>query len=141
MEKTILLIGEHEAVRSALAKRLEMAFPRTQVIEAAAEEAVALLESRSPCVVVIDIGPPAGERLEVVRHIKTVQPAAQIVVWSVHEWETYRADALAAGATAYVLKEEAQENLLSVLKAMLSVEFDALPRHPKEEGGKTITTL
>jgi two-component system response regulator EvgA len=101
MEETILLIGDHEAVRSALRKRLEMAFPRYQVMETAGtEEAIALVLSQSPRVVILDIGPPAAERLGVARRIKTIQPSVQILVWTVHEGGSYRADALAAGASA-----------------------------------------
>ncbi|NWG75180.1 MAG: response regulator transcription factor [Rubrivivax sp.] len=121
MEELILVVGDHEVVRGALRKRLEMAFPHYQVIEAAgSEEAIALVLSQSPRVVILDIGPPAAERLGMARHIKTIQPSVQIVVWTVHEWESYRADALAAGATAYVLKEETPDKLLSVLTALLS---------------------
>lgn len=80
MEETILLVGDHEAVRSALRKRLEMAFPRYRVMETAGtEEAIALVLSRSPRIVILDIGPPAAERLGVARRIKTKQPSVQIV--------------------------------------------------------------
>jgi len=136
MEEAILLVGDHEAVRRALRKRLEMAFPRYQVIEAADEEAAAMVLSQSPRLSIIDIGPPAPERLEVVRRIKTVQPSAQIVVWSIHDWENYRADALAAGATTYVLKEETQDELLSVLAAMLAARPNSYPGQTDAAGGR-----
>ncbi|MEW5961628.1 MAG: response regulator [Chloroflexota bacterium] len=120
MDEVILVVGDHHAVRKALRERLEMAFPQYRVIEAAgrqAAEAVAL--KTLPYLVVVDIGPPAAERLEVIQRIKAVQPLAKIVVWSIHDWASYRADALAAGATAYVLKEDTQDKLLTVLAAML----------------------
>jgi DNA-binding NarL/FixJ family response regulator len=121
MEETILVIGDHEDVRSTLRERLEIAFAPYQVIEAAgSEEAVTAVLSLSPHLVVIDIGPPATEQLEVVRRIKTIQPSMQIVVWTIHDWQDYRADALAAGATAYVLKEETPEKLLSALTIILA---------------------
>jgi DNA-binding NarL/FixJ family response regulator len=120
MKEAILVIGDHHPVRKALCERLEMAFPKYQVIEAAgSQEAETVLLSASPYLVVVDIGPSAVERFEVVRRIKAIQPLAKIVVWSIHDWETYRADALAAGATAYVLKEDRQDKLLTVLSAML----------------------
>ena len=126
MDEAILVIGNHDVVRGALRKRLEIAFPRYQVIEAASiEEAVAMVLSKSPRVVIVDIGPPAMERLEVAWRIKTVQLSAQIVVWTIHDWENYRADAVVAGATVYVLKEETQDELVSVLTAMLSAQLDS----------------
>jgi DNA-binding NarL/FixJ family response regulator len=120
MDEVILIIGDHQPVRKALCARLEMIFPKYKVIEAAgSREAEAVVLSSSPVLIVVDIGPPAVERLEVIQRIKAVQPLAKIVVWSIHDWQSYQADALAAGATAYVLKEETQDKLLTVLSAML----------------------
>jgi two-component system invasion response regulator UvrY len=120
MDEVILVVGDHHAVRKALRERLEMAFPQYRVVEVAgSQEAEAMVLSASPFLIVVDIGPPAVERLEVIQRIKAVQPLAKIVVWSIHDWESYQADALAAGATAYVLKEETQDKLMTVLSAML----------------------
>ncbi len=120
MEKTILIVTEHDDVRRILRKRLAMAFPRYLVIEATREEAVAIALSKLPCLVIIDMGVEAKAQLDVARRIKAVQPDVQIVVWTMHDWQSYRTDALAAGATAYVLKEASQDNLLTVLVDMLS---------------------
>jgi DNA-binding NarL/FixJ family response regulator len=137
MTQAILLVGEHDDVRGALRKRLEMAFPHHQVFEAVTgEEAVSMVLGQVPRLIIIDIGPPMPERLEIVRRIKTVQPSAQIVIWTIHDWENYRADALAAGATAYVLKEETQDKLLSVLAAMLAVQPYSYPGQTETEGGR-----
>jgi DNA-binding NarL/FixJ family response regulator len=114
-----------------------MAFPHHQVFEAVTgEEAVSMVLGQVPRLIIIDIGPPMPERLEIVRRIKTVQPSAQIVIWTIHDWENYRADALAAGATAYVLKEETQDKLLSVLAAMLAVQPYSYPGQTETEGGR-----
>jgi DNA-binding NarL/FixJ family response regulator len=120
MDEVILVVGDHHPVRKALCERLEMTFPKYRVIEVTGnQEAEAMVLSSSPALIVVDIGPPAVEQLEVIRSIKAVQPLARIVVWSIHDWQSYQADALAAGATAYVLKEESQEKLMTVLSAML----------------------
>jgi DNA-binding NarL/FixJ family response regulator len=98
-----------------------MAFPGCLVVEAATEaESVALIMSQSPHVVVIDSGLSASKQLAATRHLKQLQPSLQIVIWSAQDWKRYRTDALAAGASAYVLKEETQDNLLDVLTAMLA---------------------
>jgi len=120
MEKTILVVTEHDDVRRTLRIRLAIAFPHYLVIEAAGEEAVAIVLRQSPCLVIIDMGIEAKTQLEVARRIKSVQPAVQIVVWTIHDWQSYRTDALAAGASAYVLKEANQDNLLTVLVDMLA---------------------
>lgn len=120
MEKTILIVTEHDDVRRTLRKRLAMAFPHYLVIEAAGEEAVTIVLSKLPRLVIIDMGVDAKAQLEVARRIKAVQPAVEIVVWTMHDWQSYRTDALAAGATAYVLKEASQDNLLTTLVDMLA---------------------
>ncbi|MDX1522673.1 MAG: response regulator transcription factor [Anaerolineae bacterium] len=120
MGEAILVVGDHSTVRKALRERLEMTFPRYQVVEAAgSQEAEAVILSTQPCLVVLDIDPSAADRLEVIQRIKSIQPLAKIVVWSVHDWHSYRTDALAAGATAYVIKEGAEDKLLTVMSAML----------------------
>ena len=56
MEKTILIVTEHDDVRRTLRKRLAMAFPHYLVIETAGEEAVTIVLSKLPRLVIIDMG-------------------------------------------------------------------------------------
>lgn len=121
MSPTILIVEDHKAVRNSLRDWLEAVFPQCDVLEAASgEEAVVIARARSPRVVVMDIGLPKMNGIEATRQIKAAVPAAQIVMLTIHEEEAYRADAVVAGATAYVPKRVMQTELVPTLAALLS---------------------
>ena len=126
MQATILVVEDHDAVRRSLRDWLEVAFPGCRVVEAASgEEAIAIAQARSPRLVVMDIGLPGMNGIEATRRIKAVVPAAQVVILTIHEGEAYRADAAAAGASAYVPKRTMQTELLPTLAALLAAQEEA----------------
>lgn len=121
MPATILIIEDHDDVRRALRDWLALEFPRCRVIEAAnGEEAIALARIESPCLAVIDIRLPGMNGIETARQIKVASPLAQIVMLTILEGDTYRADATAAGASAYVQKQKMHSELVPTLAALLA---------------------
>jgi DNA-binding NarL/FixJ family response regulator len=125
MAATILIVEDHDAVRKSLRDWLEVEFPQCRVIEAASgEEAIALIRVESPRLVVMDISLPGMSGIEATRQIKAALPSAQIVMLTIHEGDAYRADATAAGASAYVPKRVMQSELLPTLAALLADDQD-----------------
>jgi two-component system invasion response regulator UvrY len=125
MPAKILIVEDHDAVRRSLRDWLEVEFPQCRVIEAVSgEEAMALTRIESPHLVVMDITLPGMSGIEATRQIKATLPSAQIVMLTVHEDETYRADATAAGASAYVPKRAMQTELVRTLAALLANAHD-----------------
>jgi DNA-binding NarL/FixJ family response regulator len=125
MPATILIVKDHDAVRRALRDWLEVEFPHCRVIEAAGgEEAIALARAESPLLVIMDISLPWMNGIEATRQIKATLPSAQIVMLTVHEDNTHRADATAAGASAYVPKRAMQTELVPTLAALLANDHD-----------------
>ncbi len=121
MSPTILIVEDHQAVRNSLRDWLEAIFPQCDVVEAASgEEAVVIACARSPRVVVMDIGLPQMNGIEATRQIKAAVPTAQVVILTIYEEEAYRADAVTAGAVAYVPKRVMQTELVPTLAALLS---------------------
>jgi DNA-binding NarL/FixJ family response regulator len=121
MKETILIVEDHDEIRQALCERLKIAFPHYQILQTTThQEFVDMVLSKSPRLVVVNIGPPVNERLETIQHIKSIQPATKIIVWTIQDWNDYRADAMAAGASAYILQEESNDNFLSTLRSILS---------------------
>lgn len=119
-QKIILIVEDHDAVRRSLIGWLGPVFSRHQFIEAASgEEAVRICRTVSPDVVLMDIGLPLLNGIETTKRIKSIAPAAEVVMLTIHEDERYRADASTAGATAYVPKRLMQKELLPVLTALL----------------------
>ena len=120
MTATILIVEDHEAVRRSLRDWLQVEFPQCRLIEAASgEEAIALIRVESPRLAVMDISLPGMSGIEATRRIKAALPSTQIVMLTIHEGATYRADATTAGASAYVPKRVMQTELIPTLAALL----------------------
>jgi len=125
MPVIILIVEDHDAVRQSLREWLEAVFPQCRVMEAASgEEAVEVAQATSPRVVVMDIVLPQMDGIEATRRIKASVPAAEVVMLTIHEAEAYRADAAAAGASAYVPKSAMQTELIPTLAALLASDHD-----------------
>jgi DNA-binding NarL/FixJ family response regulator len=125
---TILIVEDHDAVRRSLRDWLEAVFPQYGFIEATSgEEAVAIAQARSPQAVIMDIVLPRMNGIEATRRIKATVPTAQVVILTIHEDKAYRADAAAAGASAYVPKRVMQTKLLPTLAALLSTQSEETP--------------
>jgi len=123
MAATILIVEDHDAVRRSLRDWLEVEFPQCHVIEATSgEQAVALIQTESPRLVVMDISLPGMSGIEATRQIKAALPSTQVVMLTIHEDHAHRADATAAGASAYVTKRVMQTQLIPTLAALLADE-------------------
>jgi DNA-binding NarL/FixJ family response regulator len=123
MSMTILIVEDHDDVRRAMRDWLEVEFPRCRVIEAASgEEAIVMARIESPRLVVMEIRLPGMNGIETTRQIKAALPCVQIVMLTVHTSDIYRADARAAGASAYVTKQRMHSELVPTLAALLANE-------------------
>jgi DNA-binding NarL/FixJ family response regulator len=81
-----------------------------------AESALAKLPSETPGVVLTDINLPGMSGIECVRRLKPLLPGTQFVILTVYEDADHIFNALAAGASGYLLKQTPREELLAALK-------------------------
>jgi DNA-binding NarL/FixJ family response regulator len=81
-----------------------------------AERALAKLPSEKPQVVLMDINLPRISGIECVRQLKLVMPETQFLMLTVYEDSDHLFDALAGGASGYLLKRTLREELISALK-------------------------
>jgi DNA-binding NarL/FixJ family response regulator len=81
-----------------------------------AERAVAQLPAEKPNVVLMDINLPGMSGIECVERLKLMMPETQFVMLTVYEDADHLFNALAAGASGYMLKRTAREELLDALK-------------------------
>jgi DNA-binding NarL/FixJ family response regulator len=68
----------------------------------------------------MDIRLPGMSGIEATRQIKAISPSVQVVMLTIHEDDSYRADATAAGASAYVEKQAMHTKLIPTLAALLA---------------------
>ena len=110
-------------MRKSLREWLEGAFPKYQFIEAASgEEAIDITRERAPCAVIMDISLPGMSGIEATKQIKATMPTTQVVILTIHEEEAFRADAEAAGASAFVTKRVMRKELVPALAAVLAAQ-------------------
>ena len=81
-----------------------------------AEAALAALPEKKPDVVLMDINLPGMSGVEAVKQLKPALPQTQFVMLTVYEDADHIYNALAAGATGYLLKETPRQELLNALE-------------------------
>lgn len=118
MTVEVLLVDDHEVVRTGLQMLLESEPEVTIVGNAASgEEAMKAAEELKPDVIVMDIGLPDISGIEVTTKIKEQWPEIAVVALTIHEDEEYFFQMLDAGASGYIPKRAAPEELLTAISA------------------------
>jgi two-component system, NarL family, response regulator NreC len=115
----ILLADDHTVMRSGLRALLERQTDFEVVGEAAdGREAVDMAEKLSPDVVVVDVAMPRLNGLDAAQQITSKWPRTAVVVLSMHSDEGYVSRALKAGARGYLLKDSAESDLITAIRAV-----------------------
>ncbi|GJE02578.1 MULTISPECIES: response regulator [Methylobacterium] len=122
MPVTILIVDDHGAIRRGVRAILE-AHDGVEVVAEAATgaEAIDLAAAHKPTVAVIDYALPVMNGSQLTRRIREASPKTQVLVFTMHESEALVRDVLAAGARGYLLKSDADQQLVAAV--------DALSRH------------
>jgi len=115
----VLLADDHAIVRRGLKSLLETE-PGLEVVAEASDglEALRLCDELHPDTLILDVGMPKLNGIEVAAHAQKLARAPRIIILSMHSDETYVLRALAAGASAYLLKDATDEDLLPALRAI-----------------------
>ena len=114
----LLLVDDHAVVRSGLKMLLENERDVEIVGEASsASEAIDAATRLQPNVILMDIGLPDLSGIDATREIKKRVPDVSIVALTIHEDEEYFFKMLEAGASGYVPKRAAPEELLTAIRA------------------------
>src|SRR5437867_5372538 len=122
MRVRILLADDHQVVRTGLRALLESKAGWQVCAEAAnGREAVEKAGQLKPDVAVLDIGMPLLNGVEATRQIRKVSPHTEVLILTMHDSEVLVQEVLEAGATGYILKDDADRNLLAAV--------DSLRRH------------
>lgn len=113
----ILIADDHTLFRQGLRRVLELE-PGFEVVGEAGsgEEALQMVESVIPDVVVMDVSMPGGG-LQATAEIKKLLPRVGIVVLTMHEDQEYLLQALKAGANCYLVKDVDSQNLVEAIRA------------------------
>jgi len=112
----VLLADDHRIVRAGLRRIVEESSEMEVVAEASdGEEAIRLTHRHLPDVAVIDISMPGLDGLEVVSQLRSYYPKLPLLILTMHEEEQYVVRALRLGATGYITKRSAPEELVRAI--------------------------
>jgi RNA polymerase sigma factor (sigma-70 family) len=128
MPITISIVEDNEKLRGTLAKVIGRADGFKFASDyGSAEDALAGLPKVKPDVVLMDINLPGMNGVECVRQLKTLLPATQVMMLTVYEDTENIFNALAAGASGYMLKRTPAKELIEAI-------------HEVKRGGSPMTT-
>lgn len=119
---TVMLVDDHPIFRDGLRALLESA-GMSVVAETATGEGALALQSTSPEVIVMDLGLPDIDGVEVTRRIVAADPDARVLVLTMFDDDTAIARALEAGARGYLVKDAPSAE---VVRAVLAVAGGSL---------------
>jgi DNA-binding NarL/FixJ family response regulator len=115
----ILVADDHGIVRAGIRLLLERQADLDVVAEAAdGVEAVEQALRSHPDLCILDVGMPRMTGLQAAREIRSHRPEASVLMLSMHDDEHYLFEALKAGASGYVLKREADQDLVGAVRAV-----------------------
>ncbi|MEO8769710.1 MAG: response regulator transcription factor [Ferruginibacter sp.] len=83
-----------------------------------AEDAIPAIKEAQPDIVIMDINMPGMNGIDCIRKIKDDCPATQFMIFTIYENDEKIFDALAAGASGYLLKKTAPEKILDAIKEL-----------------------
>jgi DNA-binding NarL/FixJ family response regulator len=110
----LLIADDHKIFAEGLKKLLNADFDIVGVV-ADGRELVTAAEKLRPDVMVVDISMPLLNGIEAVRQIKKVHPEIKVVFLTMHPDVAYAASAFKAGASGYVLKHSAPDELITAI--------------------------
>ena len=116
----VLLADDHGIVRRGLRSLLEETGHSVVAEAADGLEAVRLCEEHRPDLLIIDIGMPKLNGIEVTARAQKLDRPPAVIILSMHADESYIIRALAAGARAYLLKDATDEDLVPAIHAVAS---------------------
>jgi DNA-binding NarL/FixJ family response regulator len=121
--RRVLIVDDHPIVRQGLKRMIETE-PDMEVCGEAATESQARRAIRElvPDIVIVDLALHEGDGFELVRDVHAHHPDVPMLVLSMHDETIYAERLLAEGASGYIMKQAAADQLLNALRAVLRGE-------------------
>lgn len=146
--KRVLIADDHKIMREGLRSLLEERNPDFECVGEASDgqQAALMAEELHPDIVIMDIAMPNLNGIEATRKIKAESPETKVIVLSMHANRAYVLQVLQAGASGYLLKESAFDELTTALIAARKgemylssgiTELGALKNEPGKSRGGT----
>jgi DNA-binding NarL/FixJ family response regulator len=116
----IFLIDDHAVVRYGIGQLIDKQSDLMVCGESeGANEALKALPTAKPDLIILDISLKESSGLDLIRTIKAQSPQTLVLVVSMHDESVYAEMALRAGASGYIMKEQAITNVLTAIRRVL----------------------
>jgi DNA-binding NarL/FixJ family response regulator len=113
----ILIADDHPVVRKGLGEIVKKAFDMVMVDEASnGQEVLERVAKNDYDVVLLDVSMPGRSGLDILKELKGQKPKLSVLVLSIYPEEQYAVRVLKAGASGYLTKESAQDELISAIQ-------------------------
>lgn len=121
MEYKVIIIDDHPLFSRGLSQLIETQ-KEYKVIGMAKDrmEALSLLDNIKPDLAIVDLNLGQEDGLELIKDILALKPETRILVLSMHDERFYAERALKAGAKGYIMKEEAETQVINAIKTVTS---------------------
>jgi DNA-binding NarL/FixJ family response regulator len=119
--RRVLIVDDNAGFRRRV-KRFLGSEPDIEVVGEAADGQEAILKARAlqPDVVLMDVRMPGTNGINATRQLKEEMPEMQVIIVSRFDLEEYKEAAMSSGASAYVIKKSLVEELVPVIRRVVS---------------------
>lgn len=119
--RRVFIVDDHPIVRQGLAQLINHEPDLSVCGEASGvKDARAGLGAAEPDVVIVDLSLRDADGLELIKDIKSKYQGMPVLVLSMHDEDIYAERLLSAGASGYIMKQAAADQLLTALRRVLS---------------------
>ena len=124
MNCNVIIIDDHPLFSRGLSQLIETQ-KDYKVIGMAKDrnEALSLLDTTTPDLAIVDLNLGQEDGLELIKDIIIIHPQTKILVLSMHDERFYAERAIKAGAKGYIMKEEAESQVINAIKTVNSGEI------------------
>jgi DNA-binding NarL/FixJ family response regulator len=121
MEYSVIIIDDHPLFSRGLSQLIETQ-GNFKVIGTAKDrnEALNLLDSLNPNLAIVDLNLGQEDGLELIKDIVVIHPKTKILVLSMHDERFYAERAIKAGASGYIMKEEAESMVITAIQTVIN---------------------
>jgi DNA-binding NarL/FixJ family response regulator len=129
MSIRVLVVDDHKIMREGLRSLLEKQ-PDIEVVAEAesAREALKLVQEMMPDIVIIDVVMPSLNGIEATRRILSKVPTIKVIALSMYSDKSFVREMLRAGASGYLIKDCAFEELDEAIRAVIQDRTYITPR-------------
>jgi DNA-binding NarL/FixJ family response regulator len=132
MSLRFLIVDDHPLMRAGIRALLESTIPHADIVEAVdGLDALELATQCRPDIVLMDISMPRLNGVEAVRRLTCIIPGCKVVMLSVHRDEHRIVESIRAGASGYLLKDDAVADVATAIDSVMRGEVFISSSAPK----------